>query len=415
MAEENGVKPSFSRSALIAIAASLSVHVAIAVPRALSAPAASGDPYATGVKLLTARQFAPALQHFNQAIKVNPRNAMAYYYIGLAKHYQGDRAGAMEAYSKVVSDFSGSDACNLALRGMQSIDPTILQQLGLAGGGGGGRSRPNSSGAVSSGDDIVPNESRVNFTKEHNCMILDGRVNGRSTRMMFDTGAENVVLGMNHIRDMGLNLGKSTQSVNVFGTGSGGPKKAAVYNIELSVGNIIRKNFPVIVQDEMDNYPIIGQSFLYDLKFSVDNNNNSITFQKRTGQTSSQPITANDVPFERQGKELMVMTQVDGRNVPMWFDTGASWITFTQSQAQACGITVPDDAREMSTKGVAGTSRTRFTRVRSIKLGPVEKRDVEVGVVDHSAQPYPLLGGNFLQDQQYSIDYDRGVIHFGRH
>lgn len=377
------------------------------------------DAYSTGVQLLTARKFPQAAQYFSQAVKASPRQGMALYYLGLSKHYQGDRQGAMESYSRVLSEYPGTEACNLAVRGMSSIDPSILQQLGLAGGGqsSGRRQQRQGQEASGGGDDLsMPSESRVNFTKESNCMIVDGRVNGRSTRMLFDTGAENVVFGMNHIQEMGINLGKSEQSVNVTGSGSRGSQKSEVHLVELTLGNIVRKNFPILVMEHADNYPIIGQRFFNELKYTVDNNSNCITFQRRTGQVASNaPLTAYDVPFERDGKEIRVMTEIEGKKVPMWFDTGASWVVMSASQAQACGITVPDDARVVQTRGVNGLSRTRFVRVRSMRLGPVDKRDYEIGVADSLGSPYPLLGGDFLQNQQFTIDYDRGVIHFGRH
>ncbi|MBI5174699.1 MAG: retroviral-like aspartic protease family protein [Candidatus Melainabacteria bacterium] len=377
------------------------------------------DAYSTGVQLLTARKFPQAAQYFSQAVKASPRQGMALYYLGLSKHYQGDRQGAMESYSRVLSEYPGTEACNLAVRGMSSIDPSILQQLGLAGGGqsSGRRQQRQGQEASGGGDDLsMPSECRVNFTKESNCMIVDGRVNGRSTRMLFDTGAENVVFGMNHIQEMGINLGKSEQSVNVTGSGSRGSQKSEVHLVELTLGNIVRKNFPILVMEHADNYPIIGQRFFNELKYTVDNNSNCITFQRRTGQVASNaPLTAYDVPFERDGKEIRVMTEIEGKKVPMWFDTGASWVVMSASQAQACGITVPDDARVVQTRGVNGLSRTRFVRVRSMRLGPVDKRDYEIGVADSLGSPYPLLGGDFLQNQQFTIDYDRGVIHFGRH
>ncbi|HNB17095.1 MAG TPA: retroviral-like aspartic protease family protein [Candidatus Obscuribacter sp.] len=379
--------------------------------------AAGADAYSTGVQLLTARKFPQAAQYFSQAVKVSPRQGMALYYLGLSKHYQGDRQGAMESYSRVLSEYPGTEACNLAVRGMSSIDPSILQQLGLAGGGQAAGRRQQRQEASQGTDDLsMPPECRVNFTKESSCMIVDGRVNGRSTRMLFDTGAENVVFGMNHIQEMGINLGKSEQSVNVTGSGSRGSQKAGVYLVELSLGNIVRKNFPILVMEHADNYPIIGQRFFDELKYTVDNNSNCITFQRRTGQVASNaPLTAYDVPFERDGKEIRVMTEIEGKKVPMWLDTGASWVSMSASQAQACGIAVPDDARVVQTRGVNGLSRTRFVRVRSMRLGPVDKRDYEIGVADSLPSPYPLLGGDFLQNQQFTVDYDRGVIHFGRH
>lgn len=393
-----------------------------------SAAALAVDVYATGVKQLTAKQFAPAALSFKQAIKANPKNAMAYYYLGLAKHYQGDRQGALESYSKVLSSFPGTDACNLAVRGMASIDPTILEKLGLSSGpaaapapvqrsqqGGSQQARGQSPFGP---NDIVPQETRVNFNKEFNCMIVDARINGRSIKMMLDTGAENTVLGENTLQNLNLPVPTTGQTVDIYGSGSTGAQKALVHYVELSLGGITRKNFPILVKKEFDNYPLIGQSFLRGMRYTVDGNNNTVVLQRADAApataSSSRGYDASDVPFQLEGREMTVMVQVNGRNMPMWFDTGASWITFTRSQAAAAGISVPDDAPVVNTKGAGGQNTQRMVRVQSIKLGPVEKRDFEVGVVDQSAQERPLLGGAFLSDQQYTIDNERKIIHFGR-
>ncbi|HND07108.1 MAG TPA: tetratricopeptide repeat protein, partial [Candidatus Obscuribacter sp.] len=110
--------------------------------------AAGVDPYEAGIKQLSAKQFAQAGLSFQQAVKANPKNAMAFYYLALARHYQGDRSGAMNAYSRVISTFPGSQASSLALRGMASIDPSIMQKLGLssAGGNSGSSAAPSGGG-----------------------------------------------------------------------------------------------------------------------------------------------------------------------------------------------------------------------------------------------------------------------------
>lgn len=397
--------------------------------------AAGGDPYAAGVKLLTAKQFPQAIQQFQAAVKANPKNAMAHYYLGLAKHYKGDRQGAMEAYSKVLSDFPGTDACNLAIRGMSSIDPTILQQLGLAPaarptvsaggsrsagqtgqyGQGGGNSSLDYDRTTS--DDILPDETRIGFTRDSNCMIMDGRIGGRQTKFMFDTGAEHVVIGKNQLSQLGVNLGPIYKTGTAYGSGSSGGSKTEIYKIDLQLGNIIRRNFPVVVYEHLDNYPIIGQMFFNDFQLTVDSRGGNVTFKRRGrggNAVANAPLTANDVPFKLDGRELVVNVLVDGKSIPMYVDTGASWVTFTQGQAASIGIEVPADAPAEQSRGVSGISTTRFVKVRSFKLGPVEKRDFRIGVVDRAANAYPLLGAEFLGDQHYSIDYDRGVIHFGR-
>lgn len=399
--------------------------------------AAGSDAYATGVKLLTAKQFPQAVQQFQAAVKANPKNAMAHYYLGLAKHYKGDRQGAMEAYSRVLSDFPGTEAGNLAIRGMSSIDPTILQQLGLAPAArpstnyGGSRNAGQSSGQYGQGggnssldydrtasDDLLPDETRISFTRDSNCMIMDGRIGGRQTKFMFDTGAEHVVIGKNQLSQLGVNLGPIYKTGTAYGSGSTGGSKTEIYKIDLQLGNIIRRNFPVVVYEHLDNYPIIGQMFFNDFQLTVDSRGGNVTFKRRGrgggNAVANAPLTANDVPFKLDGRELVVNVQVDGKTIPMYVDTGASWVTFTQGQAASIGIEVPADAPAEQSRGVSGISTTRFVKVRSFKLGPVEKRDFRIGVVDRAANAYPLLGAEFLGDQHYSIDYDRGVIHFGR-
>lgn len=389
-------------------------------------PAFAVDPYATGVKQLTAKQFAAAITSFNSAIKANPKNAMAVYYLGLAKHYQGDTQGAMEAYSRVLSNFAGSEASNLAVRGMSSIDPTILDKLGLSGGSrpqarpqqtqsqsSGGGSQSQGSG---NGTDVIPRESRVNFTRESDCMIVDARVNGRDIKMMFDTGAANTVLGINHLEQMGLPVPTKGETVNVYGSGSTGANKALVHYVDLQLGGVMRRNFPVVLMKHLDNYPLIGQSFLRGIKYTVNGGSGFIHLQ-RADAVASAPVSASDpgaVPFVREDGEMCIQVMINGRPVPMWLDSGASWPTFTMAQARAAGIEVPDDAQVISTRGAGGSSQSKLVRVRSIKLGPVEKYNVEVSIVDRSAQTRPLLGGSFLNDLQYTIDSERNVVHFRR-
>lgn len=405
----------------------LSLSLSAVISAGSIAPVYAIDAYATGVKQLTAKQFAPSIVSFKQAIKANPKNAMAYYYLGLAKHYQGDRQGALESYSTVLSSFPGTDACNLAVRGMASIDPSILEKLGLSGGASGASSQVQQGqqgssqqqrGSQSFGrNDVVPQETRVNFTKEFNCMIVDAQINGHPIKMLFDTGAQDTVIGENTLRSLGLPVPSTGQSITIYGSGSSAGQKALVHHIDLSLGGLTRRDFAVVLKKEFDNYPLIGQSFLKGMKYTIDGSNNAIVLKRAdtaTSTASSRGSDPGDVPFQMEGGEMAVMVQVNGRNMPMWFDTGASWITFTRSQAAAAGISIPDDAPVVNTKGAGGQNTQRMVRVQSIRLGPVEKRDFEVGVVEQSAQERPLLGGAFLSDQHYTIDNERKIIHFER-
>lgn len=52
--------------------------------------------------------------------------------------------------------------------------------------------------------------------------------------------------------------------------------------------------------------------------------------------------------------------------------------------------------------------------VSSIKVGPIEKRDIMIGVPETAHMPHPLLGQSFFNDWQYTIDYQASVIRFVR-
>jgi len=62
--------------------------------------------------------------------------------------------------------------------------------------------------------------------------------------------------------------------------------------------------------------------------------------------------------------------------------------------------------------GVGGSSVGRYVPINSVKLGPVEKRDMKVGVDFTSQLANPLLGKDFWGDHRYSVDQDSHVIRF---
>lgn len=110
----------------------------------------------------------------------------------------------------------------------------------------------------------------------------------------------------------------------------------------------------------------------------------------------------------------MVLAQVNGKNLPVIFDTGAEACCFGKQHIAAVGITIPEDAQMSSSHGIAGSTSTRIFPIRSLKLGPIEKLDFEIGVVESSQMDHPLLGQTFYGGWQYTIDYENKYIHFLR-
>jgi hypothetical protein len=78
------------------------------------------------------------------------------------------------------------------------------------------------------------------------------------------------------------------------------------------------------------------------------------------------------------------------------------------------GITIPEDAQIGQVQGIAGTSAASIFPVKSIKVGPIEKRDFDIEVVENSQMFAPLLGQTFFGEWQFTMDNENKIIHFVR-
>lgn len=108
------------------------------------------------------------------------------------------------------------------------------------------------------------------------------------------------------------------------------------------------------------------------------------------------------VKIINRGKEIDVF---------LMLDTGASITTLHRNVAEELDIQVTRKGRAR----VAGGDEITFdiTNLDSVKVGPLEKNDLMVGIVDYQGGASPhsgLLGMNFLQHFEYIIDYENRVI-----
>ncbi|MBN8660475.1 MAG: retroviral-like aspartic protease family protein [Candidatus Obscuribacter phosphatis] len=403
-------------------------------------PGYADDAYTAGVKLLTAKNFNAACQSFQSAVKQDPKNSMAYYYLGLSRHYMGDRNGAMTIYKQVVKGFPGTVAANQALSAIATLDPSaaVAAQQGRSGYPSSGSSSASQGRSLQSGsqagaqsgsqegyygrsaaNDLIPDETRVYFTKESNCFVFDVTVNNRPIKMLFDTGAESTVLGRNHMKELGLPVPTGKHHGEAHGVGEGGAQKVWMSKADVSLSNITRKNFPIMVQEYMPGMPLLGQTFFQDFKYTVDNAAHCIHFVKRSRDSGGSIYASlnndrNAVPFRRMGNEIVVDTEINGKKIPMFFDTGASGVALSPEHLRQLGLEIPEDATTSMSQGIAGDTLCKMFPVSSLKVGPIEKRNFEIGVVMQSNMPYPLLGQTAYSDYQYTIDYNKKLIYFVR-
>lgn len=370
-----------------------------------------------GVKLYNQRNFKAAAPYFEAAIRGSAWDSKAFYYAALTYQQLGDWTRAKQTYREIMRRFPGSEAAKLAASVLQRLDPEFVKKMTAV-------EAPIATGAVapttilrattrSADYDQLPNEGKIYFERKQNSQLVEAQVNGRPINMIFDTGASTCVFGKNHLRQLGVTPPSGAPTGQAYGVGSSGAVGTWEMPVDLKVGNIVRRNFNVSVQEEMPTDPLLGQTFFRDFEYTTDPGNNSIAFRKKGG-TESLYGDRYSVPFTREGRELVVTVQVNGKACPMYFDTGADRISFSKAHLGQLGLSIPEDAQEGLSTGIGGTTTSYNFSVERMVLGPIDKSNVEVSAVSETRMPRPLLGQNFFKDWQFTIDNDRHVIRFVR-
>jgi len=384
------------------------------------------DDYNDAMAKFKSRDYAGASALFRKAVFDRPGDSTCFYYYALSCHYAKDYNGAKIAYLEVIQRYPGTDAAARAQQGLNAIAPGLLASAASAPAPSAGRSaggaRPavttysgSSGSSASSGNsgDIIPAQSVANFNMENGHMVMDVGFNGRRHQAIFDTGAEMILVGKNHLAEMGLPMPTGETIARSRGVG-GKIEEVWGQRMDVTVGGVTRKNVMVHIQEHMATLPLLGLPFVQGMNYAVESS--AVRFSARNAAASASAASRGTdyrtVPYTMNGRSMMVQVQINGRPVSMCFDTGANGTLFSKAQADAAGIRVPDDAELMIGSGVGGSSVGRYVYVGSVKLGPVEKRDMKVGVDLTSQLANPLLGKDFWGDHRYAVDQDSHVIRF---
>lgn len=372
--------------------------------------------YTRGTQLYGQRKFKEAAAYLTRAVKASPRNSNAYYYLALSYHQLGDYKNARSTYKRIIQLFPNTEVYRRADAALKKIDPNYAYKTKA---GSGGTSRSTAVTRSQSSGDILPNHCRVPYTRQGNHLFVTAELNNRRIPMIFDTGAESCVFGQNHLKQLGIKPPSGKHHGLSLGVGSSKGVKTWNMRATLKLGSIKRTNFPISVHENLPAPPLLGQSFFRDFEYTIDPEPaKTILFtRKSTGGSSTRRTIAGSnysVPFTREGNELIVKVQVNGREIPMYFDTGAHGVTMAPMHVKRLGLKIPEDAKDSMAVGIGGATRSKKFNVRSMKMGPVFKRDMPVTVVEQSTMKHPLLGQTFFKDWQFTIDNEKNVIRFVR-
>jgi predicted aspartyl protease len=240
--------------------------------------------------------------------------------------------------------------------------------------------------------------------------------------MHFDTGAPGICIGKNQLAQIGAPL--PTGKPDGYTGGSSNATRIAVWTMKgtVKVGPIERKNVDIQVLENNSAPALLGQTFFKGFDYTIDQGGGEIVFRQKAVSAKMGTIrNAESVPFtfRADGNRIIVQVEVNGKSGPMIFDTGnsASACTFRSfGDAAAFGLAIPDDAVRTRHSGVSGAGYALRFPVKRMKLGPIDRANFEVNVNEGMEDPegLPLLGQQFWQGYEYTIDRQKSLIHFVR-
>lgn len=110
-------------------------------------------------------------------------------------------------------------------------------------------------------------------------MMVNLEINGQLIQACFDTGAAGVVLSSTDAANLGIQI--PADSGWGQSSGIGGQVLSACFNVRsVRMGSIQKTNFPIRVLMGALPYPLVGQSFFGDRKFTVDQDKQIIHFAR---------------------------------------------------------------------------------------------------------------------------------------
>jgi predicted aspartyl protease len=367
---------------------------------------------ADGVKLYQKGEYANAAKVFDASIRAGTADANSVYYAAISHEQLHEFEKAKALYELLIHKFPQEQAADLAYKAMNR------PEFQLASDGFSPKFRDIS-------HDVLPKECYVNFSDNRGAMMVAATINGRPTKVCFDTGAATCVISVDVAREFGIQIPNRSPDLSVSGYGSTEKIPGWRVKVDLTVGRIVRPNFSIFLSTSHLPFPMLGATFYHEFQYTIDKRNSSIAFKRNTPgagdpilQHSSKTMTTLNasgkyeysVPFVMDGQQLIVTAKVNGVDCPMQFDTGAGLCMFTNQQFHSVGGGT-DTGHSVTINGAGGAAESKIYTVRSMQMGPLNK-SVDVAVSDTVRAKYPLLGQNFFGDLHYTIDHGNRVIRF---
>ncbi len=382
-----------------------------------------------GFQLYQNRQYKEAAQLFDEHLVTNPRDGTVYYYDAVCYQQLGNMGRATALYKQVVKLLPNSQLAKYASQILQKVDPNFrAAQVNSA------QPTSNSQATTStpSADPeestpernsklIGPDEGAVYYRSQGREMMVTVEFNGRPVEMELDTGAPGITIGKEQLSNAGVKPPEGPPDGAVGGSSNNVEIAYNTMRTSLRIGPFTLNNANVKVLEINSAVPLLGQGFLRHFDYTVDQSAHCIRLRRKDAAAKSQQAASGvSVPFtfREAGNRIIVEVDINGKKGNCMLDTGnsASVLCFhSPEQAGKYGAPVPSDADTVVHKGISGSGQAYKYTCNRIKLGPIEKVYAQVSAdIGHDDDEEPLLGHEFFEGWQYTIDMKNKRIHLLR-
>jgi predicted aspartyl protease len=369
-----------------------------------------------------AHRFKEAIGAFDAYLQTNPRDANAMYYDALCNQQTGNMSRAKALYRQVVQTSPGSQISSYAESILVKVDPSY--HSATASSSASGTVTSPSITSVSSGSESNiqgPEQANVYYRPQGKQMMVTVEINGHQVEMMLDTGAPDVCIGRHQLESIGVRPPQGEATGSTGGSSNAARVGTWMMNAAIKVGPFTDPKLAIKVMDADDGHALLGQTFVKQFEYQVDQSAHCIHFTKKGAAVSAQNQGGYTLPFtfREAGSRIIVEGEINGRKNKFMMDTGnsGSGIAFhSPEQAAKYGAPVPDGCATSSFVGVSGSGSAYVYTIHHLRIGPIDCNDLNVAA--HMAAGFngeePLLGHQVFEGWQYTVDYDKKVIHLLR-
>lgn len=329
--------------------------------------------FTTGVQYYKGKNFRSAAKEFENSITHGNIKAPVFLYAAYAYQAYGERDEALRKYHQIAELFKDTQAATIAKQAIARLDqtnswvdrkPQLLDELKSqlksqlqAQLKTDDKSKPKTKTATKTGektdsalDDTMedetpqkisklsastPSVARVFYKSDHDEIMVDVRINGRTIPMVFDTGAPGICID----KEMAQSLGLTVPRGKADGATGGSSNMTSIdfwnINATVQVGPISKENTRVKIYEKIHTRPLLGQGFFKDFDYTIDHSAKCIEFRKKGMSNSGGKGYSIPFTFKKEGRRIIVEVDINGKKGPVMLDTGntASGISFHSRMA----------------------------------------------------------------------------------